>query len=65
MRDEFRAITSGWMLIDGTDDIDDRIAQIADWMKANGPLEKDEESTVQLMIQCQVARGKFHDDTMR
>ncbi len=57
MRDGFREISSGWMLIDGFDDLTDRIERLAEWTKANGPLEDDEAATVKLMIECQIARG--------
>lgn len=38
-------------------DITDRIEQIGEWMKANGPLQPDEHRTVELMIRTQIARG--------
>ena len=57
MRDGFSAISSGWTLISGLDDITDRIEQLAEWTRMNGPLEADEEATVKLMIECQIARG--------
>jgi hypothetical protein len=56
MRDGFTAITSGWTLIDGMDDITDRIEKIDEWAKDNGPLEPEEEATVGLMIQTQITR---------
>lgn len=62
MRDEFRAIISGWTLIDGMDDITDRIENAAEWTTANGPLEPDEEATIKLMIECQIARGLERGD---
>jgi hypothetical protein len=61
MRDGFRDITSGWTLISGMDDITGRIERAAEWTEANGPLEADEEATIRLMIQTQVARGLFGD----
>ena len=57
MREGFRAITSGWTLIDGIDDLTDRIERAAEWTKAHGPLLPDEEATVELMIKAQIARG--------
>lgn len=57
MRDEFRDIVSGWTLISGLDDLTDRIERAAEWTKLNGPLEQDEEATVKLMIEAQIARG--------
>jgi hypothetical protein len=57
VRDGFSAISSGWTLISGLDDITDRIEQLAEWTRMNGPLEADEEATVKLMIECQIARG--------
>jgi len=59
MRDGFREIVSGWMLIDGTDDLTDRIERVAEWTEANGPLEPDEEATIALMIEAQIARELF------
>jgi hypothetical protein len=58
MRDGFREITSGWMLIDDFDDLTDRIERAAEWTKQNGPLEPDEAATVKLMIEAQIARGE-------
>jgi hypothetical protein len=59
MRDGFRGITSGWTLISGIDDMTERIERVADWMKVNGPLEPDEQATIELMIEAQIARGMF------
>jgi len=57
MRDGFRAITDGWMLISGIDDLTDRIERSAEWTKANGPLEADEQAMVEIMIKAQIAGG--------
>ena len=57
MRDGFREIVSGWTLISGMEDLTDRIERAAEWTEANGPLEADEEATVKLMIEAQIARG--------
>lgn len=56
MRDGFRDIVDGWMLIDDLDDLNDRIEHAADWTKANGPLWPDEDATIRFMIECQIAR---------
>ena len=55
MRDGFREIVSGWTLISGMEDLTERIEQAAEWTKANGPLEADEEATVKLMIETVVS----------
>ena len=57
MRDGFREIVSGWTIIDDFDDLTDRIERAAEWTKANGPLEADEEATVKLMIEAQIVRA--------
>lgn len=57
MRDEFRAIVSGWTLSDSFYDITKRIERAAEWAKANGPLEPDEAATVKEMIAAQLDRG--------
>jgi len=57
MREGFREIVAGWTLIDGMDDITERIERAADWTKANGPLEPDEDATIGLMVKAQIARG--------
>jgi len=57
MRPGFREIVDGWMVIDDFDDLTDRIERVGAWTKANGPLLPDEQATVSLMIECQVARG--------
>ena len=59
MRDRFHAIISGWTLHSGIGDLTDRIEEAARWAKANGPLEPDEEATIKLMIEAQIARGGF------
>jgi hypothetical protein len=56
MRDAFRDIVSGWMLISGIEDLTERIEAAAAWTKANGPLQEDEEQTIKLMIEAQIAR---------
>lgn len=56
MRDGFREIVSGWMLIDDFDDLTDRIERAAEWAESNGPLLPDEEATIGFMIECRVAR---------
>lgn len=62
MRDGFHEIVSGWTLIDDFDDLSDRIERSAAWAKANGPLEPDEQATVELLIQTQVCRGIARGD---
>jgi len=57
MRDGFRDIVDGWMLISGIDDLTDRIERAAEWTKLNGPLQPDEEATIKLMIEAQIVRG--------
>jgi hypothetical protein len=57
MRDGFHDIASGWMLLDSVDALTERIERLADWTKANGPLEPDEEATVSVMIEAQIARN--------
>jgi hypothetical protein len=57
MRDEFRAIVSGWTLTSDVEDLGEYIEETARFVTANGPLEPDEERTVAFMIECQVARG--------
>ena len=66
MRDEFHDIVSGWTLISGMGDLTDRIEQAAEWTKANGPLQPDEDAAIKLMIEAQIARGMdeggFYDE---
>ena len=57
VREGFAEIVSGWTLIDGMDDITDRIERAAEWTLTHGPLNEREQNTIELMIQCQVARG--------
>lgn len=56
-RDGFHAIASGWTLVSGFEALTERIEQLAEWTKLNGPLLPEEESTVAMMIQCQLARA--------
>jgi len=58
MRDGFNDIVSGWTLVDDWDDLTDRIERSAEWVAANGPLQPDEEATIKLMIESQIARGE-------
>lgn len=62
MRDGFREIVSGWTLVSGMADITQRIERAAKWTGANGPLEPDEEATIKLMIESQIARGVARGD---
>jgi hypothetical protein len=57
LRDGFREIVAGWMLVDDFDDLTDRIERSAEWAKANGPLLPDEVATVKMMIETQVAKA--------
>lgn len=50
IRPEFAEIVSGWMLIDGMNDLTERIERAAEWTKQNGPLLPVEEITVKMMI---------------
>lgn len=45
------------MLVSGFEAITQRIEEVGEWAKLNGPLLPDEKKTVELMIQCQIARG--------
>jgi len=58
MRDGFKAVVSGWALVSGFDAITEHIEAAAKWTKENGPLEPDEEATVKLMIEAQIARAE-------
>ena len=58
MRDGFHAIINGWALHDGIVDLTERIEAAAEWTKANGPLQPNEEATIKLMIEAQIARGE-------
>jgi hypothetical protein len=62
LRDGFRGIVTGWMLVDDFDDLTDRIERVAKWTKENGPLQSDEEATVKLMIETQIAKGIRRSD---
>ncbi len=62
MRDGFHDIVSGWTLLIGLGPLTERIEEAAEWTRRNGPLEPDEEATVRLMIECQIARGGFSGD---
>jgi hypothetical protein len=57
VRDGFHDIVSGWTLYSGIGDLTDRIEAAAKWTKENGPLEPDEQATIELMIRAQIVRG--------
>lgn len=62
MRPGFLEIIDGWSLVDDFDDLTDRLERAAKWTEANAPLLEDEEATVRLMIQSQVAQGIHRGD---
>lgn len=57
MRPGFLAIVDGWSLVDDFDDLTDRIERAAAWIDANGPPLEDEDATIRLMVQSQIAQG--------
>lgn len=61
-RDGFKAIADGWMLVDDFDELTDRIERLGEWAKQQGGLTADEESTVRLMIEAQIAKGIARGD---
>jgi hypothetical protein len=54
MRQAFKDIIEGWIFSGLTE----KIEQAAEWTKLNGPLEPDEEMTIQYMIQCQLSQAE-------
>ncbi len=62
MRDGFKAAISGWTLVDDFGYLTEKIEEAAKWTKLNGPLEPDENATVELMIKCQIAKGVRRGD---
>lgn len=58
MRQGFKDTVSGWTLVSGFWPLTDVIEAAARWTEANGPLEPDEEATVKLMIEAQIARAE-------
>lgn len=52
LRDGFRAITDGWRRVDDCVALAERIRRVALWNAANGPLWPDEETTLELMVDC-------------
>lgn len=57
MRQGFKDIVEGWALYSGMENLTERIDLASDWTTQNGPLKPDEQATIELMIQCQIARG--------
>jgi hypothetical protein len=57
MRDGFRDVVAGWMLIDDVYAFKAKIDLAAVWTAAHGPLNSDEESTVKLMIASFCRKG--------
>ncbi len=62
VRPGFDEIVSGWMLVDDFNDLTDRIEQADEWTRIHGPLEDDEQKTLEMMIQCQIAKGIARGD---
>ena len=57
MRDGFREIASGWMLVDDTDLLAERLEKIKAWSFDNAPLHGDELACVGMMIEVHDARA--------
>lgn len=57
MRQEFKDIVAGWTLVNDFNTLTNKIEIAAEWTKANGPLEPDEERVIESMIHTQVALG--------
>lgn len=57
MREEFRALISGWMLTDDFDTLTEIIERSAKWAERNSPLLPDEQGIVKLMIERQILIG--------
>lgn len=60
-RDAFHEIVAGWMM-DGFEALEERIERTAEYTKANGPLQPDEQATVKMMIETLVAKGIHRGD---
>lgn len=57
IRDGFREITSGWMLVDDQHDLAERIDRLIEWAcDGHAPLEADEVATIRFMMQSLIAR---------
>lgn len=67
MRDGLREILSGWMLLDDLGALDDRIRRAMIWLADNRPVEPDEESTIEFMIESGITRatGEIVDGYLR
>jgi hypothetical protein len=62
MRDEFRDIIAGWLLVDDLNYVTEKIEAAAEWTKLNRPLWPDEEATIKCMIERQIVLGfELHD----
>ena len=55
MRDGFREISSGWMLVDDAPALCERIERLLEWAVDHAPLEPDELATVQFMLESALA----------
>jgi hypothetical protein len=56
MRDGFREISSGWMLVDDDADLADRIHRLMVWVADHKPFEADELATIKFMMESLLAR---------
>jgi hypothetical protein len=56
LRDGFRELIAGWAL-DDFYRLTDRIERLAEWTKANGPLQGDEERIIKFLIETQIANA--------
>ncbi len=59
-RPGFKEIADGWMLVDDWDALTDRIERLAEWTDEHSPLTADEEATVKLMIEAQIAQSPYY-----
>jgi hypothetical protein len=65
LREGFRAIVAGWMLIDNWNALTERIERVASWVRENGPLEPDEASIMEMMIENQIAMGAVIEEALK
>ena len=56
IRDGFREIAEGWMLIDDAADLADRVVRLIQWSENNTPLSFDERATLKFMIESLMLR---------
>ena len=63
MREEFKALISGWTLTSMRYELTDLLDQISKWTRTHEPLKRDEIATIELIVQTENNRSVMEGDS--